>query len=515
MAGSKLLLDANIFIPMEDPKVVPPDVAALAQKAHLHGISLYLDEACVEDIKRDPNLERREATLSKIRKFPVLDGVAHRSRADQVSRFGVINTDNDRCDVTMLDTLDLGVTDFLVTEDIGILKRAKHADLRERVFTVQETLAWIQRRFEPKEFRLRYVVARKAHQISTEDPLFVGLREDYPGFDVWFARCRKAHRDCWTVEIDGQLAGLVIRKDETHAEAQTKHPGPRILKVCTLKMKSGFYGERFGEQLLKKILWFAQGNSYDLIYLTVFPKHEILIALLRTFGFEVTQERSNGELVMERPLFVGELAALPAREQALAFDLRAYPRFYDGPDVRKYVIPIRSEFHVVLFPEIAEASDLPLFPGQEFLVTSSGRRDRTPGNTIHKVYICRSPTRTLDAGDILLFYLSKSDHLKRSQSVTTIGVVEQARLAASSSDLLRLVGRRSVYARETLEAMNPTSAGPVLVIDFLLNGHLRPHVALDKLLDSCAFVGGAPQSIKRIDNKIYEAIMSSSQVGFE
>jgi len=516
MGGSKLLLDANIFIPMEDPKVVPPGVATLAQKAHLYGISLYLDEACIDDIKHDQNLERREATLSKLTKFPVLNDVAHRSEADRVKRFGAINNDNDRCDVTMLDTLDLGVVDFLITEDIGVLRRAERAGLRERVFTVQETLAWIQRTFEPKEFRLRYIIARKAHQVSTEDPLFVGLREDYPGFDAWFAKCRNTHRDCWIVEIDRQLAGLVIWKDETHAEALTKHPGPRILKVCTLKMKPGYYGEKFGEQLLKKILWFAQGNSYDLVYLTVFPRHEILISLLRTFGFEVTQERSNGELVMERPMLIGVVPTLCCEEQALAFDLRSYPRFYDGPVVRKYIIPIKSDFHIVLFPEIGEASDLPLFPGQEFLVTSSHRgRDRTPGNTIRKVYICRSPTRTLDAGDVLLFYLSKSNDLKRSQSVTTVGIVEQARLAENSGQLLRLVGRRSVYPREILEAMDPTDASPVLVIDFLLTGHFRPHVPLRKLLESGAFVGSPPQSIKRIETGAYKAVMASTEVGFE
>jgi hypothetical protein len=37
-------------------------------------------------------------------------------------------------------------------------------------------------------------------------------------------------------------------------------PPERILKVCTFKMKREYQGEKFGEQLLKKILWFAQGN---------------------------------------------------------------------------------------------------------------------------------------------------------------------------------------------------------------------------------------------------------------
>ena len=514
MFGSKLLLDANILIALEDPRVVPPGVAALAQKSQLYSIAMFLDEACIEDIKRDPNLMRREATLSKLEKFPVLLGVAHRPLSEQVTRYGAINNRNDWCDVQMLDTLDLGIVDFLVTEDRGILRRATNAGLRGRVFTVQDALGWIQRTFEPKEFRLRYIVSRKVHQIDGNDAIFVGIRQDYPLFDEWLAKCRRAHRDCWVVEIAGQLAGLVIYKTETHAEAQTVHAGPRILKVCTLKMKEEYQGEKFGEQLLKKILWYAQGNSFDLVYVTVFPKHELLITLLETFGFQTTLRRDNGELVMERIMLSGDPPAL-SDEAALSFDRQWYPAFVDGPAIAKYIVPIKHEFHVILFPEIAEAPDLPLFPNQRFLISSGKSRDRTPGNTIRKVYVCRSPTRSLRWADLVLFYLSKTIDLVRSQSVTTVGVVEGCRLATNTQELVRLVGRRSVYAKEDLEAFNPSEDSPVLVIDFLLHGHFKPYLSLETLLRAGAFAGRPPQSIKRITNSVYQSLRTEAQVTFE
>jgi len=218
---------------------------------------------------------------------------------------------------------------------------------------------------------------------------------------------------------------------------------------------------------------------------------------------------------MERPMLPNSAVAVSCGESAFSCDLRIYPRFYDGPSVRKYVIPIKWAFHVVLFPEVAEARDLPLFPEQVFFVTASRGAERTPGNTIRKVYICRSATRTLDAGDVVLFYLSKCADLKRSQSVTTIGIVEQAQLATTATDLIRKVGRRSVYSRETLEAMNPTAQSPVLVIDFLLNGHLEPHVSVEKLLQIGAFVGKPPQSVKCISHEVYEAVTSSTCLSFE
>ena len=515
MAGLKLLLDTNIVIALEDPRTVPPGMAALVQKAQLHGLTLFLDDACIADIERDPNLERREATLSKLRKFPALPGVAHRSESEMVARFGDVRSPNDRCDVLMLDTLDLNVVDFLVSEDIGLHKRAERATLRDRVFTVREALAWIQRAFEPRDFRLPYVVSRKAYQIPASDPIFDSLREGYPDFDRWWSeKCVAQHRDCWVVEIDGQLAGLVVYKLETHADAKTRHRGPRILKVCTFKMKPEFRGEKFGEQLLKTILWYAQGNGYDLVYLTAHADQEFLITLLQTFGFEVTQTQSNGELVIEKPMVANE-HPVALGSSVIETAMRAYPRFYEGDGVGKYAIPILPAFHRVLFPEIAEAVPLPLFPGDQFVAGSTVESDRTPGNTVRKVYVCRSPTRTLNPGDLLLFYLSKSEELVRSQTVTTIGVIEQVQHATSTAQLVRLVGRRSVYTREDLEAWHASEDRPVLVIDFLLNGHLQPPVTLATLLACGAFTNRPPQSIKSLTEESYRAIRSSTQVHYE
>ncbi len=86
-----------------------------------------------------------------------------------------------------------------------------------------------------------------------------------------------------------------------------------------------------------------------------------------------------------------------------------------------------------------------------------------------------SPTRNLGAGDLLFFYLSKMHGLARSQSVTTLAIIEQTQLATSANDLTRMVGRRSVYSQESLTKWAPTDVAPVLVIDFLLCGHFEPH----------------------------------------
>jgi hypothetical protein len=236
---------------------------------------------------------------------------------------------------------------------------------------------------------------------------------------------------------------------------------------------------------------------------------------LKTFGFEATQTRTNGELLMERALASANPVTLPEGATAITVDYRIYPRFYEGAQVGKFVVPIRPAFHAILFPEIAELPPLPLFPGDQFLLSTSVVQDRTPGNTIRKVYICRSPTRSLAPGDILLFYLSKSAELTRSQSVTTVGIVERVQWADSTEQLIRLVGRRSVYSRDSLLAMRPSDTSPVLVIDFLLSGHLEPHLGLEVLLSTGAFSGSPPQSIKRLEEGAYLALRNAARMSFE
>jgi hypothetical protein len=77
-----------------------------------------------------------------------------------------------------------------------------------------------------------------------------------------------------------------------------------------------------------------------------------------------------------------------------------------------------------LFPEIAIGTELPLFPTTTFGPILAHGQERTPGNTIRKVYLCRAKTTLLRPGDILFFYMSKDESYAASQSITTVGVAE-------------------------------------------------------------------------------------------
>lgn len=511
MAGFKLLIDTNVVIGLEDAQPVNASFAEIVRLSSEHKVDLFIDNATFDDVSRDKDPNRRAVTLSKLEKFQRLRVIPAPSEAALVSQFGAINSDNDRSDVRLLVAIESNAADFLVTQDNGLRRRATRASLEGKVLTVEEALAWLRQTFQEKSVELPYVLEQKAYQIDRTDPIFTSLREDYPEFDKWFEKCRKEHRDCWVLKIGEQIAGLVIRKDENQAEANTRNAGKKILKICTLKVRDEFRGEKFGELLLKQILWFAQRNSYDLVYLTAYAKHTFLIDLLSYYGFEETHKLQNNELVLEKVITNGILPEL--NTDPLSFDRLHYSRFYDGPGVSKFIVPIQPDYHRRLFPEIAFGTELPLFPDEKFGPVLARGQDRTPGNTIRKVYLCRAQTMQIGPGDLLLFYMSKDPNYLGSQSVTTLGIVEQVTEARSTGDLVRLTAKRSVFSVADLTNMNANASSPVKVIDFLLVAHSIPAIVLSALLRG-GVLTAPPQSITRLDERRYAVLRSRLQFGF-
>lgn len=513
MNDFKLLIDTNVVIGLEDAQPVQSSLAELVRLSSEHGVGLFVDGANYDDVARDKDSARRQVTLSKLEKFQKLQGVPLADNATLVARFGTINSENDRSDVRLLVALDAKAIDFLVTQDTGLHRRAERAGLGTSLLTVEEALQWLKQTFTAQSVSLPYVVERKAYEINRDHAIFASLRSDYPGFDQWFDKCRRQHRNCWVLEIGNEIAGLVVRKDETYAEAGTRHAGPKILKICTFKVRDEFQGEKFGELLLKQVLWFAQRNKYDLAYVTAFPRHAFLIDLLTYYGFRETRKMDNGEILLEKPILTGSLPALTG--DALDFDREHYPRVHDGSAVRKFCVPIQPDYHRRLFPEIAFGSELPLFPTETFGPILAHGQERTPGNTIRKVYLCRAKITRIRPGDVLFFYMSKDDNYAASQSITTVGIAEQVIDVTKADDLIRLTAKRSVFSAEDMRGMDASTDSPVKMIDFLLVGHIQPSVRVDTLVAKGVFSKRPPQSIAQLTEARYADLKPYVQLGFE
>ena len=511
MSGHKVLIDTNVIIELEDHKEVSPIFARFLQLCAQHGVRVFVHERALADIERDQNAVRKAVTRSKIKKFEQLTGIKAPPHDELVARFGAMNKDNDVVDVALLHALDLGAVDFLVSQDQGIHSRArrKEAGLADRVLVVADALQWLETTFEPLPVRLPLIEEVPAHAISSADDIFESLRDGYGDFDGWWkTKCIAEHRPCWIVTINNELAGLIVRKQEDHAQAKTKFCGNKILKICTFKVKPQFRGEKLGELLLKQALWFAQKNQFDLIYVTTFATQGSLIRVLEYFGFENTKTNERGEFVYEKPLSRNILAV--AENEGL-FDLarKNYPRFVARPPAEAFCIPIQGQYHDTLFPELA-------MPEQPDFFNTAGSVGgaRTPGNTIRKVYLCRAKSQAIGPGSIILFYRSNSPGYRISQSITSVGIIERVSQAGSLEELVRLTAKRSAYTTEQHSKIVEVRDTPVKVIDFLLMGHFDPAIGLDELLETKVFRGWPPQSITRLDEERFGKVRRRMNFGF-
>lgn len=514
MSTSKLLIDTNVFIGLEDPKQVDPASAEIVRRCNEYSVSLFIHEAALRDIARDRNEARRKISLSKLDKFQRLkDPKPDPNKAELEKLFGEIRSPNDEVDVALLYALRLNVIDILVTEDQRIHSRVRLGPLAGRVLTVADALIWLRQTYGTTTVSLPFIDERKAYQIDANDPIFQSLRDGYSAFDTWWAKCISEHRDCWAVTVDDQIAGLIVRKIERRSEATVRLLGDKILKLCTFKVREDFRGEKLGELLLKQALWFSQVNAFNLVYVTTKLNQTALISLLEYYGFQHTHSFDDGEVVFEKPLRQERLVMPPGERDVFSVSRTNYPRFVADPPAKIFCVPIRGDYHQKLFPELAFEKPLPLFPSERRLVSTSGAR--IPGNTIRKVYLCRAQITSITPGDILLFYHSKAANLAASQSVTSVGVVERISQTHEIEELIRLTAKRSVFSERELCEWIDESPSPVKVIDFLLVGHLTPPVPLETLNTEGVFNGRPPQSITVLNQERFAPIRRRLQLGFD
>jgi len=513
MSTSKLLIDTNVFIGLEDPKQVDPASAEIVRNCSEYTVGLFVHEAALRDIARDRDDVRRKISLSKFDKFQrIKDPKPDPGTAELERLFGPIRKPNDEVDVALLYALHLNIVDLLVTEDEGIHDRVRLGPLADRVLRVPDALVWLRRTYGATPISLPFIDERKAYEIDRADPIFESLREGYPYFDVWWEKCVREHRECWVVTVDDQLAGLIVRKPETRAQATVMLRGEKLLKLCTFKVQKDFRGEKLGELLLKQALWFAQVNAFDLVYLTTKADQTALISLLKYYGFEQTHSLGD-EMVFEKMLMRDRLGMPPGEKDVFLVSRTNYPRFVADPPAKAFCVPIQGNYHQKLFPELAFEKPLPLFPNERRLVSTDAAR--TPGNTIRKVYLCRAKTTSIAPGDILLFYHSKSAELAASQSITSVGIVERITQTHDLEELIRLTAKRSVFSERELREWIDASPSPVKVIDFLLVGHLSPPVRLETLKTEGVFGSHPPQSITALSPNRFALIRRRLALGFE
>lgn len=263
-------------------------------------------------------------------------------------------------------------------------------------------------------------------------------------------------------------------------------PKKKRLKMATMKVTH--VGLKIGELILKVAVDLALNNKVLEIYLTTFPKTDNhLVDLISEYGFqkEAIIKRVNGdEDVYVKNLYpkTSDISNLTPVEISRKY----YPSYYDGKKVKKFLIPIRPQYHDQLF------ADYPL--GRKIKMIDPNGESGVEGNTIKKAYLTHSKIAKVNPGDIILFYRSRDQ-----QTITSVGVVDNFFFRVSNTEeILRLIGNRSVYSRDEIEELPK----PLTIILFRHHFYLKHGAALVDL-QIAKILNRAPQSIREIEDRQY------------
>ncbi|VEG70316.1 putative acyl-CoA N-acyltransferase prophage protein [[Pasteurella] aerogenes] len=330
--------------------------------------------------------------------------------------------------------------------------------------------------------------------VDLNDPFFDSLKADYMEFSNWFMRKSTENEFAYVLYNQYDIDGFLYLKEESEIpDIMPPIYNRHILKVGTFKFNP--QGTLRGQRFIKKILDIAIANRFELIYLTIFEKHDYLIRLFQKYGFDSagTKQTINGtEYVYIRDMrhIVGDI-------------ILDYPYIY--PNANKYLLAIYPTFHTRLFPESILCNEY-----QDIV------QDVSYSNSIHKIYISAAyDADKLKRGDILVIYRThdgKGSAYYRSV-VSSICVVEEVRNISefpTEESYLQYCSRFSVFTDEELSRFYKEKRYPY-VIRFTYNIALPKRVNRKELLDNHVIGDQTRIVLEQITNEQFNKILRLSK----
>lgn len=456
----RFILDTNIIIPLEQSQqVLEPSLANFVRLANENGHQLLYHPATIDDINRDTNAERKKQTLQRLKQYTELE-----SRPVCIWNTPEASP-NEIADNEILYAIFSDAAHALLTEDHGIHRKAKLHGLSERVYYIQTAEDWLTRLHSEIPVQLPNIEQVKLFSIKDQltSNFFDSLREGYGGFkfDEWFKRKARDAVNAWVVKDDqGQLGAICIFDIQTNEKIT--HEGMLLagtaLKLCTFKVSETMRGRKIGELFLKAAFKFATSNHHENIFIHGdYEKHGFLFDLLEDFGFEKVgthpgTDRRDVVYLKRHPV------KIPTQDQLSFFDFsrKFFPHFISHEKVSKYIVPIRPEYHDILFPDFASQKQrqLSLFKQPNYV-----------GNCIKLAYLCHAQTKQIYPGDIVFFYRSEDD-----KAITSVGIVESYEELKDSMKIAQKVSRRTVY---NIKEISEMAQKPTKVMLFRLIAHFK------------------------------------------
>lgn len=491
-----ILIDTNIFIYFEDYKVIDESFTKLYNLCLKFNHKLFIHPASIDDINNDTNLERRNISLSKIKKYSMLENAKLPSEQD-IRDLGLAEKNShDKIDNIILYALYKDSANLLLTQDIGIIKKARKIGIDHRVMYVQQALHSFKKLHIQHEIYYPNMMHKYLYELNRNDKIFDSLKEDYAEFNNWFSKVSQEHRKCWIHGYNGdtKIGGVLIYKDEHNPIITNDNKALRgkVLKISTFKISEHMQGWKLGELFIKTVFTYAHQNKYEYVYLTTRQdKQEYLVSLIEDFGFRYFGKcDKNRDEVFVKQISIKDVGKTNLNN--IDFHKRYSPFIKCTINVNKFIVPIQPKYHNILFPEIED--DKRLFYTHPSV-----------GNTIKKAYLSHANTKKMRSGDLLLFYRSKD-----KMAITTLGIVEKTFKSKDLNVILEEVAKRTVYSYDEIREQAKKETNIIL---FRLIGHFEnPFISKawmekNNIYKKC-------QSICQIENEIFSKIIEKGNLDY-
>ena len=438
-----ILIDTNIIIPLEDTnKLLKSSFANMKKLASELRYCLYIHPMQYEDIKRDKNIDRKKTMFSRLNQYPLIENPPILTDEDLMTLGLTQVNDNDKVDNNLVFTLYRGAVNLLVTEDVGIHKKAAKLNLQDKVYRHDQFINFLEQ-LSHKTISNKYsgVYERYLYEIDNNKPFFDSLRETYPEFDIWFKKKSEQRRKCWCIEDENsQIVAICIYKDEENKDiGKLSYNGEvlngKVLKLCTFKVAPSARGKKLGERMLYIAFKYCKDNNYDWVYLHTDGKEQkSLVGLCEEYGFR-NQGKCNLDDVYIKPMKICDKLS----DEIDSF-VTYYPYFRNNASIHKFIIPIKPQYHEILFPDFSKLQGSLFENEQQFC--------QVQGNTIKKAYLCHSSIKKIKRGDIVLFYRSGDD-----KSIKCMGIVETSFVSEDINEVLPAIAKRTVYSCHEVKNM--------------------------------------------------------------
>lgn len=314
-------------------------------------------------------------------------------------------------------------------------------------------------------------------EIDISDCFFDSLKEDYDGFEEWYAMKKANHENAYVqFNEKGNLQGFLYIKMEKTDYVDDVTPiikANRILKVGTFKINA--HGTKMGEQFLKVLFDYAVNKKADVCYVTVFEKHKGLIDLISKYGF--IKWGTKGEGKNQELVFLKNMHFVSGN---LWMD---YP-FVSYKDHRKFLLSIYPKYHSKLFPESKLSNE------DQNLI-----KDISYTNSIQKNYVCSMRgVEYLHEGDIIVIYRTAETGRAAEYTAvaTTVCTVTRIRLQESFTnfeDFYSYTSKLTVFDKNDL--LYWYKRGGLKVISLVYNFPLKKRIVRHNLIEKL----GLPRDI--------------------